>query len=121
MLVLLAATVSLGAATLDVKTIELFPTDDVWVYPHASDPTQDEFLRIWGVEGKSVAGKPDDLGTFSYSFLKWSIKDFPNDAKLVSANLVLTQVANPAYTTDDAKQAPIEVRPVPSNFKEKGW
>ncbi len=40
------------------QTIELTPTDDIWVYPHASDPEKDGYLRCWGVDGQAVAPDP---------------------------------------------------------------
>lgn len=102
-------------------TIDLVPTDDVWVYPHASDPSKDPFLRIWGSEGNAVAPSPDDAQNYSYSYLKWDVSKIPSDAKIKSASLVLTHVAGAAFTLDYAKKHPIEARPLGTTFTEKKW
>ena len=124
------AAIVLCTAPADVKTVEVFPSDDVWVYPHASDPGTDPFLRVWGAGGKSVAEAGDDVGEISYSYLRWRLSDLPT-GKLVGATLVLTHVANPAFTVEQAKASPLEVRPLPVlaaaatsttiEFSEKMW
>lgn len=116
MLSTLAALALLGPA---VQTIELTPTDDVWVYPHASD-MRDPFLRVWGSGGLSVAPNAQDASVFSYSYLKFDAKGLPS-GKLAEASLTVFHVADPAFTPEASKAAPLEVRPVPASFEEKTW
>jgi hypothetical protein len=111
-----------GAIALAPQTFDLSPTDDVWVYPHASDPEKDPFLRAWGSGGKSVSATPDEAGEFSYSYLKWDLSTLPKTgSKLTEARLTVWLVADPGYTEQYAKENPLEVRPVKPEFAEKGW
>ncbi len=109
----------LGALAGD--TLKLTPTDDVWVYPHASDPAGDAVIRVWGTGGISVPKSSGDAPEFSFGYMKWDLKDVPVGAKLSGAKLVVHQVAKPGYTLDQAKVAPLEARPVGTGFGEKGW
>jgi hypothetical protein len=115
MLALLLATL---AGSPQVLTFE--PTDDVWVYPHASDPSKDPYLRVWGSEGKSVAPAAEELDEFSYSYLKFNLKTLPK-GKIEEATLTLTSIADPGYTADYIKDNPVEARPLKSDFTEKTW
>ncbi len=108
------------ALTMAPATLTLEPTDDVWVYPHATDPSKDFYLRVWGTGGISVATSPADNDEFSYSYLKFSFT-VPAGKKLSKAELVLTHVAEPGYTLATAKERPIEARPLKGTFDEKNW
>lgn len=119
MLTTLAA-LAIFAAPAHLSTVELFPTEDIWAYPHATDPDRDPFLRIWGFEGVSVANSADESESFGYSFLKFDIGALPNKA-LKGATLVLVHVAKPPFTLEMAKQSPIEARPMNADFSEKKW
>src|SRR5256885_1361944 len=104
------------------QTFDLTPTDDVWVYPHASDPQKDPFLRAWGSAGKAVAATPAEGSDFSYSYLKWdtaAISKAPG--KVTEAKLIVTLIADPTYGEDEAKASPLEVRPLKGDFSEKTW
>lgn len=100
-------------------TVDLVPTDDVWVYPHASDPSTDPYLRCWGVDGLALPTDPADLGDFSFSLLKFDVRKV--QGKIASAELILTHNADPAYSAEQAKSGPLEARPVGSAFNEKAW
>lgn len=102
-------------------TLNLTPTDDVWVYPHASDPGKDEYLRVWGVGGKAVAEDSGDADNFSYAYLKWDVSTFPKDAKLTEAKLIVTHIASPTFDLESAKKSPLEARPILATFEEKKW
>lgn len=106
---------------LVAKPIVLVPTDDVWVYPNASDPQSDAYLRVWGAQGQAVAGKDADLAEFSYSFLKFDVSGIPANAKLKSVKLVLTHIAHNGYSAEVAKRCPLQVRTLGSDFSEKKW
>ena len=98
----------------------LVPTDDIWVYPHASDQ-KDAYLRVWGAEGGAVAPGADAMDSFSYSYLKFDLAKVPADAKIVGATLTLTHIADPGWTAALTKDSPIEVRAVVAGFSEKTW
>lgn len=121
MITSLIALVALSRAYTAPTAVDLLPSDDVWVYPHASDPGKDPFLRMWGAGGDSVAATADDAADFSYSYLKFDLSKVPSDWKISSATLVLTQVPDPSYEEEDAKKTPIEVRPLQGTFDEKSW
>jgi hypothetical protein len=118
---MLTALLIAGVMAIKPETYDLMPSDDVWVYPHASDPMKDPFLRAWGAGGKSVASAPDEGGEFSYSYLKWDLSSVPKTVMVVEAKLILTLVADPGYTEELAKSNPLEVRPVGADFAEKTW
>jgi hypothetical protein len=103
------------------QTIRLTPTDDVWVYSHASDPAHDEFLRVWGAEGKAIPASADEAEELSMGYLKWDLSSVPAGKKLTKATLVVMNIANPGYTFDQAKAAPLEARSLPTEFDEKTW
>lgn len=106
-------------APADAVRVE--PAADVWVYTHASDPISDEYLRVWGKEGRAVAptGEPPD--GYSYAYLRFDVpKELPS-GKLVSARLELLHVAEPQFTLQDVVAGPVELRLLPKGFEEKGW
>jgi hypothetical protein len=100
--------------------VELPPTDDIWVYPHASDPERDEFLRVWGLDGASVAATAFESESFCYSYLRFDVSKLPS-GKLVGATLQITHVAEPTFTLEKARRNPLEARPVSADFSEKKW
>lgn len=105
---------------LPPPTLTLSPTDDVWVYPHASDPGRDEALRIWGAGGRAVAESPGEAEDFSYGYLNFKLPPEAKGRKLVGATLELTNVPNPEL--GDMSGTPIEVRPlVGKPFVETKW
>lgn len=112
---------AIAAVLFGFQAMDLTPTDDVWVYPHASDPARDEYLRVWGVGGQSVADDPAFAADFSYSYLKWDLTGVPKDRKLLEARLVLTHIANPSFDLATANAKPLEARPLASTFSEKQW
>jgi hypothetical protein len=110
---------ALWASLLVLQSVTLSPTDDVWAYPHAGDPARDALLRVWGVDGKAVPGKDDDMGSFSVSFLRFAM---PAEwTKLKSAKLRLTLAPNPAFTPEMAKASPLEVRLAKREVIEKDY
>ncbi len=100
--------------------VTLIPTDDVWAYPHAGDPAHDSFLRVWGTDGRAAAKDAGELEQFSYGFLQFDASKLP-DGKLTSAFLRVYNVSNPSFTLEQAKAAPLQVRPIPGSFIEKTW
>ncbi len=101
--------------------ISLTPSDDVWVYSHASDPAHDAYLRAFGSDTKSVAASMDEQGDFSYGFLKFDLSAVKPGWKLASATLTLTHIGMPSFTKTQGKQNPLEVRPMVGDFNEKTW
>jgi len=119
MLTVLIAAMSVGLAA--PQTIELTPTDDIWVYPHASDPEKDGYLRCWGVDGQAVAPDSNENDEFSYSYLKFDLAKLPKGAKVKEAKLVVWHVPDPAWSLDVAKTCPLEIRGIKPDFAEKNW
>lgn len=97
------------------------PSDDVWVYPHASDPGTDAYLRVWGVGGLATAGKGEPADDFSYGYLQFDLSFLSKGVKVVGASLKLTQTPNPGYSPEAAKAAPMEARILGEKFDEKTW
>ena len=103
-----------------VDTYLVEADQDVWVYPHSSDPGGDSFLRVWGLGGKSVAASAGDAEDFSYSYLRFSFDKVPTDKKLVGAYMFLKPAGTPEIDAN-AKSWPLEVRPLKGKFTEKDW
>lgn len=101
-------------------TLKLTPTDDVWVYSHASDQVNDTFLRVWGAEGNAVTSV-EEQAPASWSLIQFDLGQSRKAADLTHAELVLSHVGNPTFTTDDSLVAPVEVRPATPGFSEKTW
>lgn len=98
--------------------VVLEPTDDIWVYPHASDPQKDPFLRAWGVGGASVI--PGGSGDAAYSYLKFDLSKVVG--KVTGARLIVQSIPDPAWSLATAKLVPLEVRKLSAtDFTEKGW
>jgi hypothetical protein len=112
--------ISLAIALLATAPIRIVPTDDVWVYPHASDPAKDMYLRAWGQGGKSVADSPDGNDDFSYSYLKFDLAQVPK-GKLKSAKLVVWHISEPGFTETSSGLTPLEGRAIVGDFKETEW
>lgn len=108
-------------ATSLVETVTIAPSDDVWVYPHASDPGRDETVRIWGTGGRAVAADPVDAEEFAYGYLRFSLPAHVRNARIVGATLELTNVVNDDLGEDDGAANPLEVRPLVGTFDEKSW
>ncbi len=102
------------------RVFSLTPTDDVWVYPHASEPERDAYLRVWGSDGLSVAKAGASPQNFSYGYLKFDVSNLPAGT-LQKATLVLTHVADPAWTPEIMKQYPLEARRLSPKFGENTW
>jgi hypothetical protein len=111
---------ALALMMLDIKKVDLTPTADIWVYPHASDPEHDAYLRVWGAEGREVPADANELQDFSISLMKWDASKIPA-GKITKAELILTQVASPGYELAYAKQHPLTARAVRADFNEKNW
>lgn len=106
---------------LSAQTLELAPTDDIWVYPHASDPQKDGYLRVWGTGGLAVASDPTQADEYSYSYLKFDLAKLPKTAVLKSVVLTVMHTPDPTWQASDSKTNPLEARPLGKDFSEKGW
>lgn len=111
----------LAFLALAPQSAPLTPSDDLWVYANASDPGHDEYLRVWGVEGRGAPIDAGDAQEMSLAYLKWDLSGIPAGKKLTKAVLVVTNIANAGYTVDQAKAAPLQARPVGTAFDEKTW
>ena len=117
-LVFAAAIAAKPVLRQDAQT--LVPTDDVWVYPHAGDPAHDSFLRVWGTDGKAAPKDAGELEQFSFGLLQFDASKLP-DGKPKSVILQVYNVSSPSFTLEQAKAAPLQVRPIPGTFTEKTW
>jgi hypothetical protein len=113
--------ISLLSLALLGQTMTLFPSDDIWVYPHASDGASDGFLRVWGVDGRSVPADAGEAEEFSLGILRFSLMGTPVGQKLTTATLVVNNVPKPGFSAEQSKAAPLEARAVHAGFAEKGW
>ncbi len=103
------------------QTVSIVPKETVWVYGNASTPADGTFLRAWGTDGKSCPGPGEDVGEFSFSYLKWDLSSLPADAKLVSAKLVANNIPDPGFNLESSKKAPLEARAIEGEFEAKTW
>ena len=103
-----------------LATVTLEPTDDVWVYPHASEQVEDPFLRTWGSDGKAVE-EPDPGMTASWSLVKFDLGSVKVDGKLTKAVLILTHAPKVGMTVKESADAPLEARSVETGFTERLW
>ena len=101
-------------------TIELQPSDDIWVYSHASDPARDPLLKVWGAEGRDVARDLNEMQDYAYAYLKFDISKVPA-GKLSQATLTVTHIASPGFDVAYSKQNPLTARPIAPDFSEKTW
>lgn len=110
----------MAALALPATTVELIPTDDVWVYPHAMEQVSDPYLRAWG--GPEGAVSPPDFGNFSFSCSLLRFK-LPEDVsgELKEAKLILTGAPGTVFLEEDSKAAPLEARKTRDGFTEKTW
>lgn len=116
-------TTVLAALVIGLSTppVEFTPTDDIWVYPHASDPMKDGYLRVWGTNGDAVAQDPGQADEFSYSYLKFDLGKLAKGATIKTAKLVLIHTPDPTWALSDAKATPLEARVLAKDFSEKAW
>jgi hypothetical protein len=101
--------------------MSFYPTDDVWVYAHATDPTGDHFMRVWGIDGEAVPSSAADSESFSMGYMKFSLTGIPKGATIKSAKLLVHQAPSPGYTVEESKAYPLEARLISTKFTEKGW
>lgn len=113
------AALALASILAGPATTELNPTDDVWVYAHASDQ-KDPYLRIWSNGSGDLAADANEMEEFSYAYLRFDTSKVPA-GKITEAKLVLTHIADPTYTAELAKLNPLVARPIAETFTEKSW
>ncbi|HRK21918.1 MAG TPA: hypothetical protein PLX06_08920 [Fimbriimonadaceae bacterium] len=110
-----------GTVPAPDTTLDLFPADDVWAYPHASSPESDPFLRVWGNESGSVARSAGESDAYGYSFLRFDLAGLPEGKSVKKAVLVLFHTPKPTFSLELAKRAPLEARAMPDGIREKNW
>ncbi|MFQ3588505.1 MAG: hypothetical protein SNJ76_12705 [Fimbriimonadaceae bacterium] len=105
----------------------LEPTDDVWVYSHASDQDRDPFLRCWGGENGSLPESFGDGGG-SFSLIQFDLSRLDAAAlraiaegRVASAHLILTHVDTRRENAAILSRHPLEVRGAPARVDERGW
>lgn len=113
------AALALATAFAGPTTVDFVPTDDVWVYPNATDQ-KDAYLRVWGAEGKDVAKDLNELQDYSYSYLKFDLSKLPA-GKVIGATLTVTHIASVGFDVAYSKMNPLRARPISPEFSEKKW
>lgn len=113
---------SLAIVSSSADTIlEVNPTDDVWVYPHASD-VKDPYLRVWGTDGAAVATNSESAQNLSYSYIRFEVPSKPwENRKVKEVTLTIWHVAEAGWDAEASKNAPLEVRLLNKPFDEKSW
>lgn len=109
-----AAILSLAVA----EPVTLVPTDDIWLYEHASDQSRDEYMRIWGAPSGPIG---EFLGDFSFSCVKFTLPDGLDADKLVSAKFVVYSIPDVQWTAADSKTYPLQARRLTGDFTEAKW
>lgn len=102
----------------DVTRVKAEATDDVWLYPFATNQDSDSFLRVWGT-GADLATFTED-GEDSVSLVRFPAQEIPA-GDIVSARVVLTHVNPEGGQRANVRKYPIEIRSVKSGFSEKSW
>jgi hypothetical protein len=109
----------LMATAVSTAVIDVSPSDDVWVYPHAGRQDEDPFLRVWGGGDYALGTPSPGAFDFSYSLLKFTLPEGKGTPK--SALLIVNQTADPAYSEDDFLKAPLEARAAKADWNEQAW
>ena len=120
MISLAAALIYSTLTTRIEDTVTVTVSEDVWVYANAPDPASDETFKVWGVGGKAVAPSPTEAESFGYGYLKFELPAVPEGKKLVGAWMVL-KPAGSMKVDVNAKDYPLEARPLVGTFSEKSW
>jgi hypothetical protein len=104
------------------QTLTESPTDDIWVYTHATSGQTDPFLRAWGdgVNSLDPAGYPPSF-LYSYSYLKFDLGSIAAGSYQVSSATLTFTHAAPGYTLAQGEATPLEVRQLAPNFDEASW
>ena len=102
------------------SSVEVAPaSDDIWIYPHASDQVSDAFLRCWGSNGFAVSDPESSDAATSWSCLKFDLSTIKTTGEIKSAKLVLYMVAGIELTKEDTKKWPLQARAVTTRFEEE--
>lgn len=107
------------------STYQAGPTDDIWVYSNASDPSFDPVLRIWGTGTSTGEGYPPG-GDWSYGYLKWNVSTVPllgagQYYQVTEAVLTVRSQRATTFTLAEAQANPLEARPLGTTFSELAW
>jgi hypothetical protein len=107
----------LALATFKSDPIDVPADSSVWVYSHASDPSHDPYLRIWGAGGLPIsgAGPSDD---WSYGYLRWNLASVKDPQNIKSAVLILHNVSPAALKADSE---PLQARALKGTFSADTW
>ncbi len=92
-------------------------SDDVWVYPHASTPGGEPFLRVWGSGSRAVDSAIPPGDEYSYGYVQFALKGAPA-GELASAELIVWNVPNETLSKAVLKEYPLEVFGLKGSFKE---
>lgn len=107
-------------ASVMAQSVQIVPaSDDIWIYPHASDQVSDAFLRCWGANGFAVSDPESSDGSTSWSCLKFDLSGLKDPGELKSAKLVVYMIAGVGLSAEDTKKWPVQARPSTTKFEEE--
>lgn len=116
---MLAALTLMTVLAQQPKTIDVTPSSDAWIYPHAPEPGTAELLRVWGNGADSVEKDVPPLGECSYGYLNFPIEGVVGEGlKVTSATLTVYFQKTDDLTPDTIKAFPLEVHPLDLVFKD---
>lgn len=116
---MLAALTLMTVLAQQPKTIDVTPSSDAWIYPHAPEPGTAELLRVWGNGSDSLEKDVPPLGECSYGYLNFPIEGLVGEGlKVTSATLTVYFQKTDDLTADTIKAFPLEVHPLDLVFKD---
>jgi len=92
-------------------------SDDVWVYPHASTPGGEPFMRVWGSGTRAIDSAVPPGDEYSYGYVQFALKGAPA-GELASAELIVWNVPNESLKPEVMKENPLEIYGLNQTFKE---
>lgn len=95
-------------------------SDDVWVYPHASTPGGEPYLRVWGSGTRAIDSEIPPADEYSYGYVQFSTKGAP-EGELAAAELTVWNVANETLKPEVLKEFPLEAFGLKGSFKESSF
>jgi hypothetical protein len=102
------------------QPVDIPAKESAWVYARATDPTGDDFLRVWGVNGLGAPESGEDASDFSFGFLRIDVSGIPA-GRPKKATLILHNIAPPAFSEDDIKDTPLQARSLEGKFSADTW
>lgn len=118
---MLAAIALMNVVVQQPKTIDVTPSADAWIYPHAPEPGTADLLRVWGNGSDAVERAVPPQGESSYAYFNFPIEGILGEGlKVTEAKLTVYFQKTEDLTDETTKMFPLEVRPLDLIFKDAG-